>query len=437
MITPLRALSKDAPETGQPGDSRTATELFRPEAVVYSQRRLQGDVVLAYPIGLRVYGVLIAVVIFAATVFASTATYSRKERVAGWVQPEGGLIRTSAFQAGLIEEILVREGDKVRAGEPIARLRLTHDIDDGHTGELLQQSQIEELRASREQIAVSQRTLLIKQQGLIDQKSRLTLEVAEARDRLAFANERLELSKIDEDRTKRLVADQAFAKSRLESSRTAVLNAETAASQAATTVMSLERQISDLGRQISGLPSEKAAIEAQASLAEAQMAQRATSTAAQSTYVVTAPISADVLAVPVERGQAVPGGGTIAVLAPAGSRLVADLYVPSRAAGFIKAGQDVRLMYEAFPHEKFGAGSGKIIRVSNTVLGPSETAIPGLELNEPVFRVRVGLEKQSIDAYGEAIPLQPGMLLNADLIIDRRSLLEWLLDPLYAAGDLR
>jgi membrane fusion protein len=76
---------------------------------------------------------------------------------------------------------------------------------------------------------------------------------------------------------------------------------------------------------------------------------------------------------------------------------------------------------------------GAIKSVSSTVLGPSEIAIPGLEIHEPVFRVRVALPRDSIDAYGRSYALQPGMLLSADIVFDRRTLLQWLFDPLYAA----
>jgi membrane fusion protein len=68
------------------------------------------------------------------------------------------------------------------------------------------------------------------------------------------------------------------------------------------------------------------------------------------------------------------------------------------------------------------------------VLGPTEISIPGLKIDEPVFRVRVTLERENIAAYGEAIPLQPGMLLTADVVFDRRSLIRWLFDPLFAVA---
>jgi membrane fusion protein len=51
-----------------------------------------------------------------------------------------------------------------------------------------------------------------------------------------------------------------------------------------------------------------------------------------------------------------------------------------------------------------------------------------------VFRVRVALSREDIQAYGEAIPLQPGMLVAGDVVVDRRSLIQWLFDPLFAVA---
>jgi membrane fusion protein len=91
-------------------------------------------------------------------------------------------------------------------------------------------------------------------------------------------------------------------------------------------------------------------------------------------------------------------------------------------------------MLQAFPYQRFGAVKGAIKAISTTVLGPTEIAIPGLKIEEPVFRIRVALGREDIEAYGEAIPLQPGMVLSADIVFDRRSLIEWLFDPLFAVA---
>jgi membrane fusion protein len=52
--------------------------------------------------------------------------------------------------------------------------------------------------------------------------------------------------------------------------------------------------------------------------------------------------------------------------------------------------------------------------------------------NEPVYRVTVDLARQTAMAYGQPVPLQPGMRVEADVMIETRHLIEWVLDPLYS-----
>jgi membrane fusion protein len=46
--------------------------------------------------------------------------------------------------------------------------------------------------------------------------------------------------------------------------------------------------------------------------------------------------------------------------------------------------------------------------------------------------VTVQLQSQQFAAYGEHFPLQAGMTLRADIVLEERSLFEWLMDPLLA-----
>ena len=97
----------------------------------------------------------------------------------------------------------------------------------------------------------------------------------------------------------------------------------------------------------------------------------------------------------------------------------------------------MRLRYEAFPHQKFGQYDGVVRSVSRSTVGPAELAgdgapLPGLTAGEPVYRVTVELAAQTATAYGEPVPLQPGMQLEADVLIETRRLYQWVLDPLYS-----
>jgi membrane fusion protein len=124
-------------------------------------------------------------------------------------------------------------------------------------------------------------------------------------------------------------------------------------------------------------------------------------------------------------------------LVPAGAELEARLHGPSRAIGFVRPGQRVRLRYEAFPYQKFGQYEGAVKSVSRSTVGPAELggsdgAQPGPVPGEPVYRVTVELARQTATAYGEEVPLQPGMRLEADVLIETRRVYRWVLDPLYS-----
>jgi membrane fusion protein len=150
--------------------------------------------------------------------------------------------------------------------------------------------------------------------------------------------------------------------------------------------------------------------------------------------VIIATVDGQVSALPVHVGDVAQAGSVVAMLTPANSPLEAELAVPTRAAGFIEPGQNVRLMYDAFPHQKFGAAEGMIRSVSQAAMTPEDIRIPGVQVGEPMFIVRVKLKTDKMTGYGRDFQLRPGLMLAADVVLDRRSLLEWLLDPLFAIG---
>lgn len=64
-------------------------------------------------------------------------------------------------------------------------------------------------------------------------------------------------------------------------------------------------------------------------------------------------------------------------------------------------------------------------------MDPRETDIP-FPFEEPVYRIQVALDRQSIEAFGKPAPLQAGMTLQANIVLERQSFLQWMLQPLNA-----
>jgi membrane fusion protein len=91
----------------------------------------------------------------------------------------------------------------------------------------------------------------------------------------------------------------------------------------------------------------------------------------------------------------------------------------------------VHLRVAAFPHQKFGHQPGQVLQVSSTPLQAGELAALPLasKPNEPLYRVTVSLQQQHVMAYGREQPLAAGMQLEADVLLERRRLVEWLFAP--------
>lgn len=105
--------------------------------------------------------------------------------------------------------------------------------------------------------------------------------------------------------------------------------------------------------------------------------------------------------------------------------------VPSRAAGLIALGQEVRLRVDAFPFQRYGIVAGTVTQISRAAYRPGDLLTP-IPFNEAVYRVTVLPERLAVSAYGEERVLQAGMTLSADIVTDHRRFIDVLLDPLRA-----
>ena len=149
-------------------------------------------------------------------------------------------------------------------------------------------------------------------------------------------------------------------------------------------------------------------------------------------YIIKAPTSGRVSTLQATVGQIADPKHMQLEIIPLDSTLQAQLFFPTRAFGFVRPGQQVRILYDAFPYQKFGTYRASVTKVSQTILTGNDATGP-ITLKEPAYRVTVAPERPDIDAYGLKMPLQPGMLLKADVILEQRSLMRWLLDPVFSA----
>ena len=97
----------------------------------------------------------------------------------------------------------------------------------------------------------------------------------------------------------------------------------------------------------------------------------------------------------------------------------------------MQLGNITRLRFDAFPYQRFGFIESEIVRIDQTLMTQNEIQLPIL-LQEPFYRLRAKLSQQKMQAFGKAFDLKSGMLFEADIMLEKRTLIEWLLEPLYS-----
>ena len=349
-------------------------ELFRPEAVNHVARRLEGEVMVASPVSLRVLTGLFAFIAVVVLIFVASASYPRKETVPGWIVPEGGLIRVQAREGGIVQDLPAREGALIDAGSPLATIRLSLDIRGGDEGHTLIRDLDLEAAASLAQLDADQAKLQVQRLGLLATRQQLQSGYwPAAKARVSAMEQRQTLSQREFDRGQQLLGQGYLSQSNLDSLQSNVLSASQDVSLARDSALSLSRQIDEVGNQLAALPTQQKSLAAQIALASATAAEKRVGAEAQTIYSATAPVMGRVVAVLVEVGRdpATRRHGR-RVTAMGDTRSIVEIFVPARSAGFIKPGQEVRLMYDAYPHEKFGSARGVISSISRTALNPNE-----------------------------------------------------------------
>ena len=195
---------------------------------------------------------------------------------------------------------------------------------------------------------------------------------------------------------------------------------------------SQQAQLADLHLQQEQLPGKQATRQADLRNQLSELQQRLIEVKSRREFAVVAPIAGRVTAIQAKQGQTVTPQQSLLTIIPVDAKFEAELFVPTRAVGFIQPGQQVYLRYQAFPYQRYGLYEGRVKHVASAILAPQEIPAPVPVGNEPVYRVTITLNQQDVTAYGKQFPLQAGMLLDADIVLDQRPIWQWLLEPLIS-----
>jgi membrane fusion protein len=365
--------------------------------------------------------------------FLSIAQYARKETVIGYLTPTFGTAKIFVPQQGFIKELQVKEGQEVAEGDPLLTVVTSQITADGNDvnatvlAELAQQRDV-----IKRQIAAEERRTASEHDRLASTIKGIEVETAQLEDQRKIQNERLKLSESFVSSGATLSASGALPAIELKRRELAALEQKQNVASLDQQITARRTQLTDARHTLEQLPivaTERIRV-LRGDLSGIE--QRVAEVNGRRAYVIKAPTSGRVSTLQATVGQIADPRHMQLEIIPLDSTLQAQLFFPTRAFGFVRPGQQVRILYDAFPYQKFGTYRGNVTNISHTILTGNETTGP-IALKEPAYRVTVGLERPDIDAYGLKMPLQPDMLLKADIILEQRSLMRWLLDPVFSA----
>lgn len=135
-------------------------------------------------------------------------------------------------------------------------------------------------------------------------------------------------------------------------------------------------------------------------------------------------------------GTVVQPGTVLASLVPSGEKLKAEVWISNDDIGFIRPGQTVQLKFAPYRFQKYGMGHGVVEHVSADAQSEEEARDAGISGNgrAPLrFKALVMLEESVLETNGIEYPLTVGMQASAEILLGRRTVMEYLLSPVKKA----
>lgn len=418
--------------------------LFREEVLAERQAHWLGTVLLTPQLSYRLFAAFAGVATLAMFALLFFGSYTRKARIRGWLVPRQGLVQVFAPQAGVITMISATEGAEVHKGDVL--LVLSTELRSAARGAT--QGEIARRLESRRRSLLEARSQL---ERMGSQRSRslggrlaaLGSELAQFDSSIALQEERVRLVQKSEARKREIHDTGLISDQELQAALESRLEQETRLRDLRRARIASQRERLVLESDLEDAPLKSRTDVANVDRDIAQVEQDLAAVEARREIVIPAPESGTITSVQAERGGRADPNVPLVSLVPAGSKLVAHLFSPSRSMGFLRPGQRVLLRYDSYPYQKFGRYEGMLAGISRSALNPRElsaqlaglTSLTGSD--EPVYRVTVSLGSQAVTVYGRPVSLQPGMQLEADVLIEKRRLIEWVLNPWFSLTGTR
>jgi membrane fusion protein len=409
---------------------RPPPPLFRQVALDAASGTQIGEALKTHWRGVAWFTLAAFAILAALLVFVATVEYSPVHRIASFVDSRSGLVRLKAPLDGRVSRIAVKDGAMVRKGDLLAvigseRLR---EEGGGERAAVRQSVDAEkatiarEIDAARQEAAMNRLMLERRLHGLREERETLRADLR--------SGERLLLSlTAQSDHVASAAAEGYLPRQQAAQKRDEVSAQESRLASARGALARVERDIetSEAERQL--IDARLAGVVESRQRASGELNRLTLQSEIDSEQAIRAPQDGRVSFASLADGQSVEAGQPLFTIAPANDALVVKLLVAPAAVASVRPGVDIKLIFRAYPQERFGLFAARVDSVNEIPSLPGEVPQVGGG-SEPMFVAIATLPGELRSASGQVLPLKPGMLADALVPIERRTVLEWLLEPI-------
>ncbi|MES2905515.1 MAG: HlyD family type I secretion periplasmic adaptor subunit [Pseudomonadota bacterium] len=406
----------------------------------------------ALPNALRISVGIVGALLFTFLLWAGLTHVEEMASASGQVIPSGYVQSIQHLEGGIVRDILVHDGDIVAAGQPLIRLDNTNALAD--LGQM--QSRKDSLSAQADRLRHFTNSAASPDAASMTDDDRAILQsMEEAREsqRLVVSDQiaqkekelkaliaaRVSLSKNVELLSKENAIRQGLAKKGYGSELMAMASQREFNQLQAQydEAMSLETRAHDALNEVRNrLQSLNADLKQQAMKTlgdvEAQLAEVKNTfekyESAEKRTLIASPVRGIVKGLSVHTiGAVVEQGRVLLEIVPVDEELIVEAMVSPNDIGHLRLGQGVKVKVSTFDSARYGSVSGKLTNVSATTFQSQD--------NKSFYKALVKLDKPYVGTDPKRNLITPGMTVQADIVTGKKTLLQYLLKPIYTSTE--
>ena len=413
--------------------------LFRQEAINYQKAKWMGKALLIK--GYSAWFVFLLSIIFIIVLVLAVifGTYTRRINVPGEITTQPRAINLFSTQQGFIITSHVKVGDKVKKGDPIYELDVSQTTQLGNVtqktiesinNQIKNISEIIETLKENKQITLNALKQQIDEYNKFHQDSLLLVKNAEKGMSEMYES----MQNYADYQKKGLINNEQFNNQRYlyyqqQNSYQFLQN------QIIQENLSIIQLNSELVTKIADFDNKISEYQFQLNALQRQL----TEVNAKGTLIISAPSDGRIESLSVTDGQMVKTDDSLAQLIPANTdSYYLVLWAPNESVPYISVNDKINIRYEAYPYQKFGQFSGKIMSISNVPASSQEmstySSSPLSQNNvnyQAYYKVMVSLDKQQMAKFNNKIKLTNGMKADITLFLEKRPIYQWMLSPFY------